>query len=33
MESDIHRIIVLRDKKHTNFVEVFASYARRSWSR
>ena len=22
MESDIHRVIMLRDKKHTNFIEV-----------
>lgn len=22
MEADIHRVISLRDKKHTNFVEV-----------
>jgi hypothetical protein len=25
MESDIHRSIVARDKKHTNFVEVLSS--------
>lgn len=26
MESEIHRSIVSRDKKHTNFVEVYLFY-------
>ena len=26
MEADIHRVIALRDKKHTNFVEVFNNF-------
>jgi hypothetical protein len=32
MESDIHRSIVARDKKHTNFVEVSGNFSVRSFS-